>query len=70
MKTEREKQILHGFIYMWILKYGTNVPIYIIETDHRHESRPEVAKGDGKRSGTDMALGLVPANYYLLKDKQ
>ena len=32
-KSERERQILCDTTYMWNLKYGTNEPIYKIETD-------------------------------------
>ena len=32
-KSEREKQIPYGSIYMWNLKYGTDEPIYRRETD-------------------------------------
>ena len=66
MKTEREKQILHSFVYMRIPKYGTNDPVYNVETDHRHESRLEVAKQDGGGSGIDMNFGVRKCNYYIL----
>ena len=32
-KSERERQIPYDTTYMWNLKYGTNEPIYKIETD-------------------------------------
>ena len=32
-RSERERQIPYDTTYMWNLKYGTNEPIYKIETD-------------------------------------
>ena len=63
---QKEKNKPHGFVYTWILKYGTTDPIYNIETDHRHESRLEVAKQDGGGSGIDMDFGVRKCNYYIL----
>ena len=33
VKLERQKQISYDITYMWILKYGTNAPIYKTDTD-------------------------------------
>ena len=32
-KSERERQIPYNITYVWNLTYGTNEPIYKIETD-------------------------------------
>ena len=49
---------------MWNLKYGTNDPIYKIETDHGHGEQTMVARGSGK------GVGWTDANYYFGMDKQ
>ena len=41
---------------MWNLKYGTNEPIYKIETDA--QNRLVVAKGEGGESGMDWEFGV------------
>ena len=33
VKSQRERQVSYNITYMWNLKYGTNEPIYRIETD-------------------------------------
>ena len=48
-KSESEEQIPHDITYMWSQKYGTNEPIYKIETDI--ENRVVVAKGEGEELG-------------------
>ena len=32
-KSERERQVPYDITYMWNLKYGTNEPIFIAETN-------------------------------------
>ena len=54
--SERKRQIAYDITYMWILKYGTNKPIYKTETDI--ESRLVIAKGEGRRSGLDGEFGV------------
>ena len=48
MKSERERQILYGIIYMWNLKYDTNKLIYKTETDSR---RKQIYDYQGEREG-------------------
>ena len=66
-KSERERQIPYDIIYMWNLKYGTDEPIYKIETDSRIENKPVVARREEGWSGMewDGVFGLVDANYYM-----
>ena len=44
--------------YMWHLKYGTDEPICKTETDHGHESRLVVSKGEERGSGMDREFGV------------
>ena len=46
---------------MWNLKYGTDDPIYTIETDSQTWS-PVVAKGQGRQKGWSGSSGLAEAN--------
>ena len=46
--SEGERQIPYDITYMWNLKYGTNDPIYKIETDSRHRVAKGCQGGEGR----------------------
>ena len=62
---QKEKDKYH-ITYMWNLKYDRNAPIQEAETDSQTENRLVIIKGR-VREGYTGSLGLVDANYYLLK---
>ena len=64
-KSERERQIPYDITYIWNLIYGTNEPIFRIETDSTDmESRLVVALVGG-RNEMDREFGLLEENYYI-----
>ena len=51
---------------MWTLKYGTNEPIYKIETDSQAQITDLcLIRGSEEGVGWIGNLGLVDANYYI-----
>ena len=48
-KSERERQIPYGAIYMWNLNYDTNDPIYKTERTHRHGEQTCGCQGGGEK---------------------
>ena len=62
----REGKIPHDINYMWNLKYGTEEPIYKIETDlQRWRTALWLPKHSGEGLGWTGSLRLVDANYYI-----
>ena len=64
-KSEREGQIPYDITYMWILKYGTNEPIYKTENTHRH--REQTCGWQGGGSGMDWEFGINRRKLLLLE---
>ena len=64
-KSERGRQIPY-ITYMWNLKYGTDAPIYMTETDSQTwRTDLWLPRGWGEGVGWTGSLGLVDANYYI-----
>ena len=55
--SEGERQIPYDITYMWNLKYGTNDPIYKIETDHGHGGQTSICQGEGEGNGVYGEFG-------------
>ena len=64
-RSERERQIPYGITYMCNLKYGTNEPIYKIETDSWTERTDLWLQREGGGEGWSGRLGWANANYYI-----
>ena len=62
---KRERQIPYDITFMWNQKYGTNKPIYKIETDSDIQSRLVLAKGEGRGSGMDWEFGKSRCKLHL-----
>ena len=58
--SERQRQIFHVITYLWNLKYGTNEPMYKIETYHSHGKQTCWLPG-----GKGWEWDLVDENCYL-----
>ena len=52
---------------MWNLKYGTNEPIYKIETSSDRENRLVIAKGVWGGSGMEWEFGVSTGKLLYLK---
>ena len=65
--SERKRQIPYDIPFMWNLKYGTNGPIYKIETDSERTDL-WLPRERGKEVGWTRNLGLVGANYDICNE--
>ena len=58
MKSEKERQIPHAITCMWNLKYGTDEPMYRIETDSQTWREDLQQPGEEGGSGMDWEFGV------------
>ena len=64
--SQKEKDKYHVISHIWTLKYGTNEPIYKIETDSQTwRTELWLPRGSGEGVGWMGSLGAVNANYYI-----
>ena len=66
-QVRKRKKIPYDITSMWNLKYGTDEPIYKIETDSQ-TWRIDLwwSRGKGEGVGWTRSLGLVDADNYIL----
>ena len=71
-KSERERQIPCDTTYMWNLKYGTNEPIYKIETDSQAQRTDSwLPRGWWRREGWAAAGGeQMPTATFKMEKQQ
>ena len=64
-KSERERQIPYCITYIWNLNYGTNEPVYKIETDSQTVSI--LPRGRRGESGMDWEFGVSRCKLLYLE---